>query len=512
VSAGPEDADGDWQWLSPRSLIVRPVTDLIRLLPVLIGLLVFGSARSAGGYWGFGFAAFAVVTSIVRWCTTRYRITGERVYLRRGLLNQKVLSVPRDRVRSVDLSAHVIYRMLGLRKVMVGTGRNDRREGEGLHLDALTLLDAEALRAALLTGPAATAAALDAADADARAPARPPAERELARLRPGWIRFAPFTLTGLVIVGAVIGIVTQVIEATHVNITTIGPVHRLGHRFSELAPVQEVLDGALLVLAIFVLLSVFGYVALFWNFHVVTQDNGTLRVSRGLFSTRTTTIDTRRLRGAELSEPLLLRAVGGARCLAITTGLRVGRGAERGGTLLLPPAPRPVAREVAAAVLGIPAGPVTGDLVRHGRAARRRRYSRALACACAVILAVAIVSLTGHAPAWAWPAALIALPLAAALAADRYRSLGHRLIGGWLVTRTGSLIRRRCILSTDGIIGWRIHQSWFQRRQGLVSLSATTAAGRQKYVTHDIRTADALALAAAATGELIGPFLAGGKT
>ena len=88
----------------------------------------------------------------MRYCTTRYRITAERVYLRHGLLSQKVLSVPRDRIRSVDLSAHVVYRLLGLRRVAVGTGRSDRRDGGSLHLDALRLADAEALRAALLAG------------------------------------------------------------------------------------------------------------------------------------------------------------------------------------------------------------------------------------------------------------------------------------------------------------------------------------------------------------------------
>jgi putative membrane protein len=539
VNPGLDDADSDWRWLSPRSLIVRPVTDLIRLLPVLLGLLFFGSSRGGGSYWGFGFAAVAIVTSMVRWSTTRYRITPERIYLRRGLLNQKVLSVPRDRIRSVDLSAHVVYRVLGLRKVMVGTGRNDRREGESVHLDALRLLDAEALRATLLTGPVLTGSAVTGAAGAgvagagvSPAPSGPgvvaaagvpgvfgvsgrsrvsgaaePAERELARLAPGWVRFAPLTLTGLVIVGVVIGSGTQVIDATHIDVTRIGTVHRLAIRFGALAPPQQVLDGALAVLVLLVLLSVAGYVALFWNFRLVRQSSGVLRVSRGLLSTRTTTIDTRRLRGAELSEPLLLRAAGGARCLAITTGLRVGRGAERGGSLLLPPAPRRVASEVAAAVLSIPAELLTGDLIRHGRAARRRRHVRALAGACAVVLILAVVWLTGHAPAWPWLSSLVLLPLAAALAADRYRSLGHRLAGDWLITRTGSLVRRRSVLSTDGIIGWRIHQSWFQRRQCLVSLAATTAAGRQDYVAHDIPVAAALALAAAATSDLMTPFL-----
>ena len=269
-------------------------------------------------------------------------------------------------------------------------------------------------------------------------------------------------------------------------------------------------------LILLVLLAVAGYVALFWGFTLVRLGD-VLRVSRGLLTTRTTTIDIRRLRGAEFSEPLLLRLVGGARCLAITTGLRVGEGAEHGGSLLLPAAPRPVARQVTASVLattgradGVADALVTGDLVRHGPAARRRRYIRALAGALVLIAGIALAWRTGLIPAWAWLASLVLLPLAAALAADRYRSLGHLLTRGWLITRTGTLVRRRCVLSTDGIIGWRIHQSWFQRRQGLVSLAATTAAGHQHYVAHDIPAADAIALASAATAPLMAPFLAPG--
>jgi putative membrane protein len=557
-----------WQWLSPRSLVVRPVTDLLRALPLVIGLLFFGSRHGAPNLWGLAFAGLAIATSIERYCTTRYRVTAERVYLRHGLLSQKVLSVPRDRIRSVDLSAHVVYRILGLRKVHLGTGRNDRRDGGSLHLDALTLADAEALRAALLASPppVSPAVAGAAASGGPDAASAGPAERELARLAPGWVRYAPLTLTGLVIVGVVIGTAFQVIDATHVDITTIGPVHRLTVTLSHLTLLQRALEVALAVLALLVLLSVAGYVALFWNFRLVRVGTGMLRVSRGLLSTRTTTIDTQRLRGAELSEPLLLRGAGGARCLAITTGLRVGHGAERGGSLLLPPAPRGVAAAVASAVLetavleaagagaragagvgvagagaragtgvgaagvggagaavrasvtgaelpggAAPAGGwaaelLTGELVRHGPAARRRRYVRAVGGAAVLAVAGIAAWAAGAVPAWAGLGSLILLPLGAVLAADRYASLGHRLAGGWLVTRTGSLIRRRSVLSTEGIIGWRIHQSWFQRRQGLASLAATTAAGRQHYTAHDVPVATALDLATSATPDLISPF------
>jgi putative membrane protein len=552
VSTQAQARDATWLRLSPRSLVVRPVIDLLRLLPVLLGLLVLRSRGGGANYWGLGFAALAVSASIVRWLTTRYLITDERVYVRRGLFNQKVLSVPRDRVRTVDLSAHVLYRMLGLRRVSIGTGRNDRREGEGFRLDALALADAEELRTLLLAGRAAVgraavgraAAGLDVAGPDVAGPDvagtdRPAArdvtaadaaagdagardaaaagdaavagdtaaETVVVRLRLAWIRFAPLTMTGLAILGVAFGFVTQFSDSAHINLAAVGPVHRLIAQFLSIPLAARIVTGALVVAFCLVVISTAGYVAVFWNFRLVRYGGDTLRTTRGLLSTRATTIDMRRLRGVEISEPLLLRAARGARCIAITTGLRVGRGAERGGSLLLPPAPRAVARMVAASVLGVPEELCTGALIRHGPRARRRRYTRALAGSALIIAIVAAVCAAAHWPAWIWLSSLGLLPVAAALAADRYRSLGHRLTAGRLVTSQGTLVRRRSILSAEGIIGWRIHQSWFQRRQGLVTLTATTAAGRQHYEARDVPAAEALAVAAGATGELVTPFL-----
>ena len=59
--------------------------------------------------------------------------------------------------------------------------------------------------------------------------------------------------------GVVTGSVAQILNETHVNVTTIGPVYRLGVRFSALPPAQQVLDGALTVLALLLVLSVAGY-------------------------------------------------------------------------------------------------------------------------------------------------------------------------------------------------------------------------------------------------------------
>jgi putative membrane protein len=177
--------------------------------------------------------------------------------------------------------------------------------------------------------------------------------------------------------------------------------------------------------------------------------------------------------------------------------------------VLGPAAPDGAVRKVAGPVApasGWAAELLTGDLVRHGPAARLRRYVRAVGGAGALAAAGLVAWTAGPVPAWVGLGSLVLLPLGAILAADRYASLGHKLAGGWLVTRTGSLIRRRSVLSAEGIIGWRIHQSWFQRRQGLASLAATTAAGRQHYTAHDVPVGTALDLATAATPDLIGPF------
>src|SRR5439155_1750999 len=95
--------------------------------------------------------------------------------------------------------------------------------------------------------------------------------------------------------------------------------------------------AVVVVVAIF---STVAYVVAYWGFRLSRQPGGTLHIVRGLLTRRSITLEERRLRGAEVSEPLLVRAVGGARAVAVATGLRVGRGAERGGSLLVPPAPR----------------------------------------------------------------------------------------------------------------------------------------------------------------------------
>jgi putative membrane protein len=498
-TVAPEPEAEDWRRLDPRMLVVHPIREVARLFPVLVGVLIAGSSTGRGGLWGLVGAGVAIGLGLLRWFTTTYRVAGGQLQVRRGLLRRQLLNVPLDRVRTVDVSASPLHRVLGLVRLTIGTGLSDRKSNDALRLDGLSVADAQRLRDALLhrhEGFEASAAATG---------------EVIAALRPSWVWYAPFTFSGFLTVFLVLGFAWRIVSEAQIDPRQLGPVAAANSALLAVPRWLELLAAPLLLLVVVGFASTLGYVMAFWGFRLVRTFDGALQVTRGLISTRATTIEERRLRGVEISEPLLLRAVRGARCIAIATGLRVGRGAERGGSLLLPPAPRQEAQRVAAAVLHA-TEPVTIPLTSHGPRAHRRRYTRMLAIwAVPLAVLVALARLTAI-PPWTWQVSLVLLLLSVALAYDRYRSLGHALVNRTLVTRVGSLVRRRSMLACDGIIGWNLRRSFFQRRAGLATLVATTAAGRQQYAVQDVALEEAVRVADGALPDLLTPFLSAEAT
>jgi putative membrane protein len=85
--------------------------------------------------------------------------------------------------------------------------------------------------------------------------------------------------------------------------------------------------------------------------------------------------------------------------------------------------------------------------------------------------------------------------------------LGHALTSRYLVTRHGTGVRGTVALQRAGVIGWTVSQSFFQRWAGLITVTATTAAGNGAYHVIDVRTADGLAVAEHAVPGLLRPFV-----
>ncbi|MEE2034525.1 PH domain-containing protein [Rhodococcus chondri] len=496
MNPGTAEAELPWLRLDRRMLLIHPVEEILRLLPVLIGTVVLGTS-SGNPYWGLAVAGVLVVVGLLRWFTTTYRIGPVHVELRRGLLQRQELSIPRSRIRSVDVDQRVLHRLLGLAVVKIGTGQSaggaDRNRFE---LNGLAVAAVPALRAALLAAgsdPGAEASARTPHHAEPDLPA--PKETEIARLDPRWVRYAPFSTTGLLGVVAVAGLAFQ---------------YGLGERLSESRTVErgvEVLEtagvvvtAAVIVVAVIVVASIAAcirYLLLYGNLRV-TDDGRMLRIGFGLLRVRHTTLDRARLRGVNLREPLALRLVGAARLDAIMTGVAAERGES---SLVLPSAPASEAQRVAAAVL-TDAGAVEVRLVPHGRIARRRRFVRAMLPAAAIAAAgIAASVATGGSLPPALTVALIVVLVAgsAGLAWDRYRSLGHAVLPGRLITRGGSLDRQRVCLDAAGIVGWTVRQSFFQRRAGVATVIAATPAGAGHYAVVDIPAEHAWALVEAVT-------------
>lgn len=487
------DEGPPWQRVDPRMLLVYPVRELLRFLPVLIGVFIAGTASGRTDWWhGLG-VAIPMALGVLRYFTTYFRITPTRVELRRGLLNRHQLSTALDRVRTVDISAPLTHRVLGLTTVRIGTGTASQDDEDNLDLDGLPAARARQLRVELLRRGAPIAE---------QGTEAAPRDRVVLRLDPAWVRFAPLTTTGLVLVVGALGVAAQ-------GINMFGGFDRLHtadlvESASGWSAALAIPVGVVLLLVVVSALAIGGYVVTNWGFtltHTGAERHGAWHLRRGLLTTRETTLDDDRVSGVSIAASLGLRLAGAGRVSAIVTGL----GGADGSALLAPPAPRPVIDRVAGEVLGTSA-PLEAPLTGHGPRARRRRYSRALVPTSVVVAAVVVLVALGQLTGWSL-IVVIALPAAALLARDRVAALGHALVEGHLVARSGSLERRRDVLAVHGVIGWNLRASWFQRRAGLTTLVATTAGGRQSVTVLDVPDSAALELAHRAVPDLVAQFL-----
>lgn len=484
----------DWRRLDPRVLAVTPLRQLAGFLPVIVVVLVIGMGQDIGErIYGLLVGVLVVLlAAMLRWFTTRYRITSERVELRSGLLFRNARAVPRDRIRSVDVTAGLVHRLFRLSVVKIGTGeRADGLESRELTLDAISAPEADRVRQRLLDP-------LNAGYLDRSGVSVLPTATELAVLKWSWLRFAPLTVSSLIAVGAVAGAFGQLINDVGADLIEVGGVREK----LSMAPLWlGVAAFAVLVLVIALAGSLLIFIEAWWGFQLIRELGGTLRIRRGLLTTRSVSLEERRLRGIEVVESPLLRIGRGARTIAVATGLGGRRGHGRG--ILLPPAPKNEAHRVAGAVLAEYPSPTGTTLHRHPLVALRRRLVRAVL---PVLVAAAALWLAPM-PAWVAGATLGLLPVTVLLALDAYRNLGHAITSHYLITRRGAGVRGTVALQRAGVIGWTVSQSFFQRRAGLVTVTATTAAGNGRYPVIDVATAEGLAVAEQAVPGLLEPFL-----
>ncbi|MEO3926194.1 PH domain-containing protein [Micromonosporaceae bacterium B7E4] len=501
-------AEIPWRRLDARIIWVDGLYALLSLVPAGLALLVTDEPHASTLIPVLAVAVGGVVGAArdtLRWVKTRYRLTEELVEIRTGLLVRRYRTLRRERIRTVSTTARLRHRLAGLRVLTVGVGQPGAAGYEALQLDAVTRTAAEELRRELLAGSAAATPVGDEVDVDGEAPG----ERVFARIRWSWLCYNVFSVWALVTAAGLLwggywlaqsfGFDAAGFVAGLVDWRTLGPW--------PTGAIAFVGVGALGVLGMAV-----AFVAENWAFRLVRVDTPTgavLRTSQGLFRTREVNRDVSRLRGVEIAEPLLWRWMGMADTNVISTGLTIW--SMTPATTILPRGPIGVARRVAARVLDLDAGasPFAVPPRRHPPAALRRRIGWAVLITLAVTGLLAwLGGLVEALPSWLWVVGVGLLPVTLGAAVVAWRALGHGVVGEYLVVRSGLVSRSTAALACPAVIGWRLRQSVLQRRLGLATLTATTAAGHGQYAAVDMPARTVVTFAEQVVPGLLAPLVA----
>lgn len=517
------ETEAVWRRLSPRVVWVDVAVTLLSLSPGILAVWVAGGELSPGLLWPLAtLAALGVargVGDIIRWAFTSYRLTATDLERRTGVFVRRHRMIRRDRVRSVDTTAKLRHRVAGLRVVTVGAGQQTSAGESALLLDALSRDDAAALRAELLAGgtaggtagtpsPPATDDTVDSEGIKAaEGPASGGADRSevLARLRPWWVVYNMFSIWAYLMAAGLLWGLYWLVSSFGVDVAGI---------VAGLAD-WEALGWIGITIVVLLGCGLFGALGLgvnflvgYWGFELsrVTSEHGSqLQTRRGLFSTREVTRDESRMRGMSVGEPLLWRWMGMADTSVITTGLSLWD--AQAPTAILPRGPISVARRVAQDVFGA-SNPLEAPLERHPRSALRRRLWWATLVSAVLPLAFALPVSEGLVPPWVLWAALGVWPLALLAAVIAYLALGHSIAGDYVVVRSGMLSRTTSALRRDAVSTIAVRQSVLQRRLGLCTVSAMTAAGWSIYEAPDVAAATAVDFAAEVAPGVLDEFLA----
>lgn len=517
-----------WKRLSVRIIWVDLIISTLSILPAAVAIVLFG-VDASGQMWPLvGLAAFGVlgaIVDVVRWIFTRFRVTRSHVELATGVVMRRHRSIQRDRIRSVDVEAKLRHRIARMRVVNIGAGQQAAAGESALTLDALSAEDARVLQHQLLSRvePAEDSCVLNEAESDAgiagedpgtdadtdvrRAAAPETGEpvRVFARFEPSWFIFNIFTIWAYVLaLGLSWGALWLL---STVGVDLYGWVAGLAD-WESIGWVGTVLVGVVAAGALGTVGLGVIYFTENWNLElsrVPSRDGTMLRTRKGLFTTREINRDENRIRGAQISEPVLWRWMRASDTSVITTGLDVWSMSEPAA--ILPRGPLRRAREVAGAVLGDPENPFQEELSPHPLRALGRRLWWATIV---VVIAGGVLSWlasTGVIPLHSLWVALALWPVCLLAAVVAYRALGHTITGRYVITRSGLLNRATTVLQRSAVSTIVIRESVLQRRLKLRTVSTMTAAGYGRYNTPDIDRQRSLHFASQAAPGLLDPFL-----
>jgi putative membrane protein len=437
-------------------------------LPLIVVVLVGGGGLGRIAAYGALGLVVSVGMAWVQWTSTRWYLDGESVRLRRGVLSERVVTIPLERVQAVDTVRGPFQRAFGVVELHVQAAGGGRR-GE-IVLKAVTTAAAEELRDAIR-------AAGRPVPAEAVAAVAEPATAE----RAAWSMSRRDLLIAALTSGSLGVLVPVVAGASQVLDDVLGP-----EEAERLLP-TTVYDGLILALGVLLLawvLSVLGTIVAFAGFRVV-REGERLRISRGVVERRDASVPIARIHAVRVVESPLREPFGLAQVRVETAGYA---NEPASAQTLVPLVRRRDVPELLAALVPELHVSLDGLEPLPRRAARRYALPPVVLAA---LVAGALVAFAGT-PGLA---ALALLPAAAALGLARHRAGGWRLTEDGLVLRTRGLTRTTAAADPRRLQAVRTAATPFQRRAALATLAVDVSSGRRFALRH---------VEAATAGELLG--------
>ena len=276
------------------------------IIPILV--FVFASGGAAYELWAAVFIIPVTLSAVLQYLVFRYRLEGDELVVRDGILTRTERHIPYARIQNIDLVQNPLHRALGVALVRVETASGQKPEAviRVLSIDAI-----DEMRACVFhertTGTSSVAATRD--DPASNVLLQLPA-RELATL-------GIVSNKGLVVVGAALGLLYQQRPWMNPDQDTILGEY-LGNapdwltafgdrpRFSLILAIMLVGLGAMVLLRLF---SIAWFFVQLYGFTLRRQDED-LRTEYGLFNRISRNIPTPRIQTLMTTESPLHRWFG----------------------------------------------------------------------------------------------------------------------------------------------------------------------------------------------------------
>lgn len=420
--------------------------------------------------------ALALVSAVLRYWFFRYRIDGDSILIRDGVLNRKQLDLGFDRIQAVNTRANPLYRLLGLTTVTFDSAGSSAEEG---YLPAVRREIAEELRARIRRTPTRSDVA------DPVAPAAPATAAQVMQLSPGDIVLAGLSSGRVFLLLALLGPLGEVAEREIGRHIEEGAVIEA---LSAIAP--EAGFGVLLVLSLIALLLLLllsaSVIGAFLRYHgfSLTIDGDVLRSAGGLFTRHEHSVNRTKVQSVAIIRNAMLLLFGRLRLRVRQAGAGHGTGNR---DFLVPIARAGQAEGVGREIFREEFDASLLDCRSAGFQSVSRAYVRSRA-----LLFGALPGATVGALLWpvVGPIALVALgwiPVCTLLVWQIHRRVGFALGTEGAAFRSGFIGTRVVVWLHRKVQRISITQSPFQRRMNLATLRIHLAAGsvRIPFIDHE---------------------------